>query len=222
MSGTVRHAEDILNHLIRMTALRGSKYSLQFSRGCGNRSPHTWWLKTTEMFSLTEPEAEFKVSGVGRPKLPLEPPGQDLLSSSSCWHPLAYSHVAPASASVITRPSLLSGFVSHNSSLMRRLMMALGVHWDNPSCELEVGPCHLPLHGWNQEPRQLPTFHTPLKGAWGEDQDGGPLRSGKTGRSDLQVVQHFQTISRAQFLHRLRSRTALKSFVVTSAPCGWQ
>ena len=59
----------------------------------------------------------------------------------------------------------------------------------------------------------------PLKGAQGGDQDWGALCSRKTGRTDHQIVRYFQEILWAQFLYLLMSRKALKSFMVTCAPC---
>ena len=58
-----------------------------------------------------------------------------------------------------------------------------------------------------------------LKGFQGGDQEWGTAL-GKTGRTSLQIVRYFQEkILWAKFLHLLISRKALKSLMVTSAPC---
>ena len=39
------------------------------------------------------------------------------------------------------------------------------------SCELEIGTCHLPLHGLNHEPAAAADPQCPLKAAQGRDQE---------------------------------------------------
>ena len=94
-------------------------------------------------------------------------------------------------------------------------------------CQLQIdtchGTCHLPLQGLNQVLLQLLTFNIPWKEFSVESRNEALCALGKTGRTDLQIVIHFQElILWAQFLYLVISRKALKSFMVTSGPCDWQ
>ena len=60
----------------------------------------------------------------------------------------------------------------------------------------------------------------PKKRVHGEYQEGGTPCSGKTGRTDVQIVRYFQElILLTQSLNLLISRKVLNPFMVTSAPC---
>ena len=74
-------------------------------------------------------------------------------------------------------------------------------------CQLQIGTCHLPLHGLSQMALQVLTFNTPWKEFRVEIRNEalGALR--KTGGTGLQRVRYFQElILWAQFLHLLISR----------------
>ena len=83
---------------------------------------------------------------------------------------------------------------------------------------LQIGTCHLPLHGLNYEPLQLPTFNTPWKEFRVEIRNEALWILGKTGRPGLQIVRYFQKkILWVQFLYLLISRRAVTSFMVKTA-----
>ena len=90
-------------------------------------------------------------------------------------------------------------------------------------CQLKIGTCHLPLQGLNHKLLWLLTFNTSWKEFRVEIRNEALCALGKPSRTGLQIVRYYQEkILRAQFLHLLISRKALKSFMVTSAPCDYQ
>ena len=89
----------------------------------------------------------------------------------------------------------------------------------NYKLALAMGTCHLPLQGSDCVLLRLLTFNN----LWKEFKVGSRKQAlcaqGKTGRTSLQIVRYFQEpILWAQLLYLLKSRKALKSFIVTSAP----
>jgi len=99
-------------------------------------------------------------------------------------------------------------------------------------CELEMGTCHLPLHGLTHEPLQLLTISSPWKELRVEIRREALCALRKLGGTGLQIIRYFQEkLLWAQLLYLLISRKSSKSFMVTSAPpkyqqpymkmCGW-
>ena len=87
------------------------------SFGCCNKSPQTWWLKTTEIYCLTVFEARSLKSvslgwnqSVSRVVLSPKAPGENPLplpASGGCWHSWACGHITLISTPAFSSFSLL-------------------------------------------------------------------------------------------------------------------
>ena len=116
--------------------------------GCCNKSPHIWWLKTTEVYFLTVLEARsLKLrhwlshthsKGPGR--------GEPFLSASGLQYPLACDCVFPISASVFMWPYFLGCHVSFSLSLDKTLIIGFRAHPNQFRMILSQDSCCNYLH----------------------------------------------------------------------------
>lgn len=82
------------------------------SWGCYNEVPHTCWLKTPQIFSVTCRAVRSLKSGINRAPLLLEDLGTNLLSLSAfIAADISYGCITPVSTSVVTLPPLSLSFV---------------------------------------------------------------------------------------------------------------
>lgn len=100
--------------------------------GCCNILPHSWWLKTTWIYSMTVLQAESLKSSSSTAELTLEALGKtcslSLPASGVCWHSLACGCITPASVYMSPFPCVYLCQNYPYGPLTRTRVIARGTH----------------------------------------------------------------------------------------------
>ena len=134
--------------LIPLACSRGMLGLGLLPQGCCNKLPHIWWLKTTEVYSLTVMEARSLKSRLRLGHTHSKGPGrgEPFLSASGLQRPLACGCVFPTSASVFMWPYFLGCHASFFLSLDRTLIIGFRAHPNQSRMILSQDWCHNYLH----------------------------------------------------------------------------